>query len=313
MTQWHPLFAQLLRPLLERYYEIETNMPVGDAPRQADVVLLRRKSAKKPPFHGMWKNLITWNVLEYKGPTVSARLDDLDELVELGLGINRRLNEEQDKEKQTPLRPQEISWWYLANHLGRRFLRDAPQRLGELQAWGQGIWRCVLMQRPLYLVSRVELPVEEDSLPLHVLGSETSETDREVVQVLAGQPRLWENYREVLLTLHPNLVEELKAMAKTTKKGPKFHLKPLIDFMGEKQYIAESLKETGPKPFLEQLDPKQVVEEMGPKQLLAQMDPKQVVEELGPKPLLAQIEIDQLLEGLSPDKVRELKRRLAQG
>jgi hypothetical protein len=31
--QWHPLFAQLLRPLMEGYYDVEINMPVGDAPR----------------------------------------------------------------------------------------------------------------------------------------------------------------------------------------------------------------------------------------------------------------------------------------
>src|SRR5260370_21894127 len=30
--QWHPLFAQLLRPLVQDYYEVQTNVPVGDAP-----------------------------------------------------------------------------------------------------------------------------------------------------------------------------------------------------------------------------------------------------------------------------------------
>ena len=36
MMQWHPLFAQLLRPLLEKDYDIQINMPVGDLPREAD-------------------------------------------------------------------------------------------------------------------------------------------------------------------------------------------------------------------------------------------------------------------------------------
>jgi hypothetical protein len=31
MTQWHPIFAQLLRPAVEAYYEMETTFPVGDA------------------------------------------------------------------------------------------------------------------------------------------------------------------------------------------------------------------------------------------------------------------------------------------
>src|SRR5438045_503576 len=36
MIQWHPIFAQLLRPAVEGYYELETTFPVGDAPREAD-------------------------------------------------------------------------------------------------------------------------------------------------------------------------------------------------------------------------------------------------------------------------------------
>ena len=80
-TQWHPLFADLLRPLLEDYYDVQTNVPAGDVPREADLVLLRKTSAKQPPFRGLWRHLKTWNVLEYKGPSVSARLDDINLLV----------------------------------------------------------------------------------------------------------------------------------------------------------------------------------------------------------------------------------------
>jgi hypothetical protein len=49
-TQWHPVFAQLLRPLPESYFEIRTNVPVGDVPREADLVLLRRKTKPLLPF-----------------------------------------------------------------------------------------------------------------------------------------------------------------------------------------------------------------------------------------------------------------------
>ena len=43
--QWHPVFARLLRPLVEGHYDVKTDVPVGDLPRQADVVLMRRTSA----------------------------------------------------------------------------------------------------------------------------------------------------------------------------------------------------------------------------------------------------------------------------
>src|SRR5262245_50113151 len=38
MIQWHPLFAQLLRSLVEDHYAVETNVPVGDLPREADIL-----------------------------------------------------------------------------------------------------------------------------------------------------------------------------------------------------------------------------------------------------------------------------------
>src|SRR4051794_300932 len=97
--QWHPLFMHLLRPLVEGHYEIRTGQSVGDIPRTADVVLLRRTSAASSPFRSLWTRLTTWSLLEYKGPTVSTRFDELHDLIELGLGISRRLNELQKKEE----------------------------------------------------------------------------------------------------------------------------------------------------------------------------------------------------------------------
>jgi|GEM_PF-3008206 len=69
--QWHPLFANLLRPVVEDYYDVQTNMAVGDMPREADLVLLRRTHEGTLPFQGLWKHLTTWNILEFKGPTAS--------------------------------------------------------------------------------------------------------------------------------------------------------------------------------------------------------------------------------------------------
>jgi hypothetical protein len=57
MKQWHPIFAKVLRPALEDYYEVRTNLPVGDAPREADFVLLRLTAQAPPPFRGLWRHL----------------------------------------------------------------------------------------------------------------------------------------------------------------------------------------------------------------------------------------------------------------
>ena len=277
MIQWHPLFAQLLRPLLEGYYAVDTNVPVGDAPRQADIVLVRRTSAKKPPFQGLWKDLTTWNVLEYKGPTVSARLGDLDELVEVGLGIHRRLNEEGAKRKQKPVGAAEVSWWYLAEDLGRRFLRDAPARLGPLEECGPGVWRCAVLQRRLYLISRKDLPVGQDTLPLHMLAREDPQTEQAMLPVLLGLPRLLEPYCEWLVNFHPHLVKELLAMAKKKDKGPQFHLDRFIELLGAKQVI----EDVGVKRFVEALGPDRVIKELEALRGKLTPEQKQALKDLG--------------------------------
>ena len=92
--QWHPLFTRLLRPQVEQYYEIRTEVPVGDLPRRADLVLLRRLGGEPLPFQGLWRYLTAWNALDFKGRTEAARPAHLPLLIELGLGIARRLHEE---------------------------------------------------------------------------------------------------------------------------------------------------------------------------------------------------------------------------
>lgn len=166
MKQWHPVFAQLLRPAVEGYYEVQTSVPVGDAPREADFILLRRTSRGAPPFRGLWRHLTSWNILEFKGPTVSPRRGDIELLVELGLGIDRRLRAARaDANQPLPL-PDEVSFWYLANRLGRRFVREVETKLGSLEPLGAGLWCSRLLGRLVFWVSSIDVPVEEDSLPL---------------------------------------------------------------------------------------------------------------------------------------------------
>jgi hypothetical protein len=279
MARWHPIFAQLLRPLVEAYYEVRTDVPVGEAARQADIVLLRRTSRGALPFRGLWRHLTTWNILEFKGPTVSPRDRDLDRLAELGLGIDRRLNEERARERRGRLRREEVSVWYLANHLGRRFLRRAEQLLPAWEPLGAGLWRGVLLQRPLFLVSVVDLPVEEDSVPLHLVGREPRETELAVARLVVEQPPLWVQYGNWLATLHPGIWEEIEAMAQ--RKHGEF----LVDF----------------RPVIQKLGLRKVIEQIGVDHLLEQIGPKELVRHLG---------LDGIVEGLTPAERRELKRRL---
>src|SRR5262249_25551722 len=154
---------------LQDHYEIQTNVPVGDMPREADVVLLHRTSADAPPYTGLWRWLTRWNILEFKGPSVSARLGHLDALLELGLGIHRQLEQ---KHEGPPVQRSEVSFWYLANNLSKRFLAAAEQLAGPLEKLADGIWQVTVWQRRLILVSNRNVQVERDSIPLHLLAIE---------------------------------------------------------------------------------------------------------------------------------------------
>src|SRR5205807_9591020 len=97
MTQWHPLFAQLLRPAVEAYFEVQTTVLVGDAPREADFVLLRRTRRETPPFRGLCPHLLPWSILAFNGPRVSPRRGDVELLIARALGTEGRLHEEPRK------------------------------------------------------------------------------------------------------------------------------------------------------------------------------------------------------------------------
>jgi hypothetical protein len=279
MKQWHPLFAQLLRPVVEDYYELQTTVPVGDTPREADFVLLRRTSRTVPPFRGLWRHLTPWNVLELKGPTVAPRREDLELLVELGLGIERRLRRNLTASQRRRPAPEEVSFWYLANHLGVRFLRDAERKLGRLTVLGPGLWRSHVLTRLVFLVSGVDLPVEEESLPLHVIGKEPLATEREVARLVVERPELQTRYGGWLAMLHPAAWEEVETMARAAGRAPMIDWRPVIERYG--------------------LD-----------EIIRQVGVERVIEQIGTKELVKQIGIEDFLAHLSPAERRELKRRL---
>jgi hypothetical protein len=287
--QWHPVFAELLRPVVESHYALETNVPVGDAPRQADFLLLRRSRAGPLPAAGLWRDLTPWNVLEFKGPTVSPRDEDLDLLVELGLGIHRRLNEERARQGRPVLGPEETALWYLANRLGRRLLRGWWRRVPGLRPHGPGVWRCEVLAHPLVLVSGAQLPVEEASLPLHLVARESGATEQAVARLVAGRAELWERYGGWLATLHPAVYKEVQGMARRTREPFRLDLTPIIETMGMEWVV-------------EQLGAKRVIEQLGARRVIEQLGVKRAVEELGG--------VKQWVAGLSPEQRRELKRLL---
>jgi hypothetical protein len=315
MTQWHPIFAQLLRPAVEAYYEVQTTVPVGDAPREADFVLLRRTAAAPPPLRGLWRHLTSWNILEFKGPSISPRRGNVELLVELGLGIDRQLRTQRPRQPRGMVRREEVSFWYLANHLGRRWLQDAAEALGGLEPLGPGLWRSRALGHVVWLVGSIDLPVEEDSLPLHLVSHEPLDTERQVARLVLEQPELQERYAGWLASLHPTTWKEIEAMAKAARKALQIDLRPAIESLGLKHVleqvgIGRVVSEVGIGRVVSEVGIGRVVSEVGISRVLDEVGPDQVLSELGDKEVVRRLGLNRILASLSPAERRELKRRL---
>ncbi len=288
--QWHPVFAHLLRALVEDYFDVQTDWPVGDLPRQADILLLRRTSAGPTPFQGMWRFLSHWNVIEFKGPTEDARLQDPDLLIEVGLGVERRLNEEQERLGQPRRQREEMSYWYIAHAIGSRFRARVERLMGQpLEPLAEGLWRVPCLERWFYVVGSSQLTVDRDSVPLHLVTREPIEQERELAQQVAAQPNLWKAYGPWLALFHQNLWQEVIRMASATG-----NIWDEVDFN-------RFLERVGPQNFFKQVGIKPFVEAFGI---------KRAIEEMGLHAVIAEVGTDEIFDALTEQQREALKRRL---
>ena len=247
--QWHPVFAELFR--------LATC-------READFVLLRRTHPGQLPVAGLWRNLTPWNVLEFKGPTVSPRDEDLELLIELGLGIHRRLNDKQVKQGQPTLGPEALSLWFLANRLGRRLLRNWGRRLTGLEPHGPGVWRCWSAAS----ICRWRRRACRFTYSPGSLG----ETEEAMARLVAGSTELWERYGPWLVSLHKAAFKGVEDMVRKMKGALRPDLSAVIDLLGL-EYVIE---QAGLKRVIEEIGLPRVVDEVGgPKKFLAQLSPEQ--------------------------------------
>lgn len=278
-TQWHPLFAELLRPLLQDQYDVQTNVPVGDVPREADILLLRRTTNVRTPFHGLWRNLTEWNILEFKGPSVDARVRDLSLLVEVGLGVYRKLSAEQTRQRRKAVHPEQASFWYVVRTLGRRLQAEFQRRLGRLEETQSGLWRSQVLGHPILLVSSETLASEAETVPLHLLVKRSPDRERELARLIVDEPHYLQWYGEFLGALHPEAWTEVKEMARKKEKNLEFDISAII----------------------EDIDMKKLVESGGFKHILQSVGARKAFKEMG---------VDWFVSNLPPEDLRKLKERL---
>ena len=268
--QWHPIFTDLLRSLVRDHYEVRTNLPVGDLPREADIVLLRRTSDQPPPFRTLLHYLTTWNIIEFKGRSVSARFRDLDLLVELGLGVDRKLNEDRVGEQLDQIGPEEVSFWYIVNHFGDRFLDEARAAFGSLEEASPGVWRSQILRRPVFLIDSTGVTVDRESVAIHLVGEESAEIEQRLARVIVDEPGYWKAYGSFLGSLHPKIIVEAIRMAKSKGEPEHLDLRPLIQEIG----LATVVDQVDMNDYIETAGPTKVANALGVERYLASISPE---------------------------------------
>jgi hypothetical protein len=300
-TQWHPLFARLLGLLLEEFYEIQTEQAVSDLPRKADILLIRRQPGPPPPFQGLWRHLTDWNVFEFKGPSDGAEEDDLELLVHVGTGITCRLNEERRLRQEERLGNDQVSFWYLVRELGETFLGHARSRtFFDYQT--EGLWRGKVWGHAVWLVAYRDVPVEVDTIPLHLLDRDPA-APRSLGEIVLGREELLRRFAAWVSALQPDLWKEIQQMASKLPGGP------VIDWqsLGTLADLREAVRILPPEEVIQTLGVARAIEVIGLKQVIDTVGLRRVIEASGPEQIL-----DALQAQLPPDQFQEMLRRRQQ-
>jgi hypothetical protein len=291
-TQWHPLFAHLLGLLINKHYEIHPEVSVSDMPRVADL-LVRRQGAEPAPFRGLWSHLTDWNVVEFKGPSDYPEEDDLELLVHVGTGLMYKFNEERRSRNEERLSNRQMSFWYLAPSLGETFLGQARTRT-YLDYQTGGLWRGSVWGHPVWLVSYRELPVEEDTIPLHLLDRDPA-APRSLAELVLHKQELLQRFAPWFIAFQPALWEVIRQMANTSTDGPR------IDWEAVGKYA--NLDEV-----VRVIPPERVIQLLGVDRAVQAVGLDRVIESSGAEKVL-----DELLKHLSPEQLQEMLRLRQQG
>jgi hypothetical protein len=89
------------------------------------------------------------------------------------LGIHRHLNELLAREQQPQVDYPEVSFWYLVNHLGRRFLADVTTYLPGLRQEMAGDWPVIWQEILRMVTEQEEIPVDIQGLIAYLKQSNT--------------------------------------------------------------------------------------------------------------------------------------------
>jgi hypothetical protein len=150
------------------------------------------------------------------------------------------------------------------------------------------------------------MTVEEDSLPLHLVGREPLVTERQVARLVLEQPGLEARYAGWLASLHPAVWKEVEDMVRTTGKKLNLDLRPAIDYLG----LDRVIEQVGIDRVIEQVGIDRVIEQVGIERVIEHVGLERLLKKVGEKEVIKRIGVERWLANLSAAERREVKRRL---
>lgn len=277
-TQWHPLFAKLLKALLDVHYRIDVEVAVSELPRRGDFLVVKRLPGRSP-FAGVWGNLTDTNVIEFKGMSDAPDESDLDLFGHVALGLAHKHNEARHAQGQARLAPHELSLWFVAKELGETFLSAMRTRCLPRDYEGDGVWKARLMGHPLFFVSGRLLPnYELDSLPFKAMDAERP-MSKQLSEMVAQDAGLLREYGETLMLHQPASWKEIVIMAQQAGLP--------VDWaaVGEVTDLTGAVRALPVKKVIEAIAPNDLIEailqESWLRRLVEQMTPEQKAALLG--------------------------------
>ncbi|MGL4552204.1 MAG: hypothetical protein ACRC33_13575 [Gemmataceae bacterium] len=286
-----------MRLSLGDYYEVEPEVPTGELPRRADMVLIRRERAD-PPFAGIWMHLAEWNLFEFKSPTDAPEEADLGLLMHVGTGVHYRYNEERKACGEGPIRPGQFALWYVVPSLGETFFGRAQQR-AFFRAEGGGLWRGKAWGHPVFLLNYGQAdPGQLDALPLNILRRDLG-TPSAMRDLLASRLDLLRQFARLLVEFQPRLWEALKAMAQT---------KDIIDWVEVGRVTTDDIDK-----FVANWPTDKVVQAVGEGKMIQTIGEGKVIQTIGEDKVIQTIGeerlLQKLLKHLTSEQLAELVRK----
>jgi len=154
----------------------------------------------------------------------------------------------------------------------------------------------------------VDLPVDDESLPLHVLAAEPAAREREVGQFLTATEERLAVYGSIFSVFHEATWREVEIMAQRNRRTFTIDISPVVETLG----LEEIIRQIGEEKVIRLIGEEKVIRQIGEEKVIRQIGEEKVLREIGAKKVMEQLDVQTIWDNLPAAKRRQLKRLLAE-